>query len=138
GNSYTAVNNLPGLVIELSAHESKPLDAEMIVENGAMLADHWKQGKALAAIQGTHWDYVVLQEQSTLGSDVVSNGVFQIADPAYFQYYVRLFDTAIRKAGAKTVLYLTWARQNAPQNQPILNKAYMDVANEVHAIVAPV
>ena len=28
-----------------------------------------------------------------------------------------LFNEAIKRAGAKTVLYMTWARQNAPETQ---------------------
>ncbi len=138
GNSYTAVNNLPGLLIELSAHEPKPVDAEMVVVGGARLADHWQQGKALAAIQREHWDYVVLQEQSTLGSGSIVNGIDQIGDPTQFHQYVRLFNTEIQKISAKTLLYLTWSRRNAPQNQAVLTKAYRDIAHELHLTVAPV
>jgi hypothetical protein len=137
GNSYTSVNNLPGLLIELAAHESKPLDAEMVVVGGATLTSHWQAGKALAAIHRSHWDYVVLQEQSTLGSGEVVNGIDQIGNPNSFHQYVRLFNTEIQKAGAKTILYLTWSRQNAPQNQAVLTKAYMDIAHELNLIVAP-
>src|SRR5687767_10568152 len=32
---------------------------------GASLRTHWNKGDAQAAIQGEHYDYVVLQEQST-------------------------------------------------------------------------
>jgi hypothetical protein len=138
GNSYTFVNNLPGLVIELSAHERKPLDAELVVEGGATLDEQWTEGRALAAIQRGNWDYVVLQEQSTLGSGAVINGVDQIGDPAIFQRSVRRFDAAIRKTGARTVLFLTWARRNAPQNQVLLTQAYLDSARETHALLAPV
>lgn len=138
GNSYTFVNNLPGLVIELAAHEAKPVDAEMVVIGGARLADLWAEGSALAAVRRGHWDYVVLQEQSTLGSWVVTNGIDQIGDPALFRQYVRLFNTEIQKVGAKTVLFLTWARQNAPQNQAILTQAYTSIAGELHVTVAPV
>lgn len=138
GNSYTAANNLPGLLIELTANESKPIDAEMLVIGGARLADHWAQGSALAAIKRQKWDYVVLQEQSTLGSSVVVDGIDQIADPALFHQHVRLFNSEIEKVGAETILYLTWARHNAPQNQARLTKAYMDIAHELHLMVAPV
>ncbi len=133
GNSYTYVNNLPGLLMELSAHEAKPVDVEMVVEGGMTLYNHWTNGQALAAIQRGGWDYVVLQEQSTLGS-----GSDQIGNPAFFQEQVRRFNAEIEKTGAKTLLYLTWARQNAPQNQSLLTKAYMDIANELHIQVAPV
>ncbi|MBA3869820.1 MAG: SGNH/GDSL hydrolase family protein [Anaerolineae bacterium] len=134
GKSYTYVNNLPGLLIELSAHESKPVDAEMVAGGGARLADHWAQGKALAAIQRSRWDYVVLQEQSELGVSFVQNSI----NPTTFHQSVRLFNTEIQKVGAKTLLYLTWSRQDAPQNQSLLTKAYMDIARELHILVAPV
>jgi hypothetical protein len=137
-NSYIFVNNLPGLLIELSAREAKPVDTEMVVEGGSTLSMHWHEGKALDAIQRTKWDYVVLQEQSTLGSDAVINGIAQLGNPASFWQYARLFDAAIRKNGAKTVLFMTWARKNAPQTQVQLTNAYTAIANELHAIVAPV
>ncbi|HVO43520.1 MAG TPA: hypothetical protein VMT34_12895 [Aggregatilineales bacterium] len=138
GNSYTYVNNLPGLIIELAAYEPRPLDAEMIVEGGATLANHWTEGKALAAIRRGHWEYVVLQEQSTLGSGIVINDIDQIGDPANFYVAVRRFDAEIRKGGARTVLFLTWARQNAPQNQTLLTQAYTNIARELHVVVSPV
>jgi hypothetical protein len=138
GDSYTYVNNLPGLVMALSAGEPKPLDAEMVVEGGATLDQLWAEGKALAAIRRGNWDYVVLQEQSTLGSGLVMNGIQQIGDPSAFEQSVRRFDTAIGEVGATTVLYLTWARQNAPQTQDALNTAYLASAKDVHAVIAPV
>ncbi len=142
GNSYTYVNNLPGLLIELSKHQASPVDAEMVVEGGATLNALWAQGTgqgtAQAAIQSAKWDYVVLQEQSTLGGYEVVNGVDQIGDPSGFYEGVRKFDDAIQQVGAKTVLYMTWARQNAPQSQALLTNAYMTIAKERHALVAPV
>ncbi|HVU14479.1 MAG TPA: DUF4886 domain-containing protein [Phototrophicaceae bacterium] len=142
GNSYTYVNNLPGLLIELSKGEAKPVDAEMVVEGGATLNSLWDkgtgQGTAQAAIQSARWDYIVLQEQSTLGGYEVVNGIDQIGDPSGFYDGVRKFDDAIRQVGAKTLLYMTWARRNAPQNQAFLTNAYLTIAKERHAIVAPV
>ncbi len=138
GNSYTYVNNLPGLVMALSAGEAKPLDAEMVVEGGATLDQLWAEGDALAAIRRGNWDYVVLQEQSNLGSGLVINGIQQIGDPSAFEGSVRRFDSAIGEAGATTVLYLTWARRSAPQTQDTLNAAYLASAEDVHATVAPV
>jgi hypothetical protein len=138
GNSYTYVNNLPGLLMELSKQEPNPVDAEMVAEGGAMLENHWQAGKALAAIQRTRWDYVVLQEQSTFGAAQTVNGIDQIGDPASFYTYARRFDEAIRADGAKTLFFMTWARQNAPQNQAVLTSAYQHIARELGAAAAPV
>ncbi|MFQ5694804.1 MAG: hypothetical protein ACE5HB_02345 [Terriglobia bacterium] len=52
--------------------------------------------------------------------------------------YARRFDAEIRKAGAKTVLFLTWARAGRPQSQADLDWAYFDLGRELEAVVAPV
>jgi hypothetical protein len=51
---------------------------------------------------------------------------------------VRLFDEAIKGAGATTVLYMTWARKNAPQTQQVITDAYMSIGRELKVIVVPV
>ena len=51
---------------------------------------------------------------------------------------VRLFDAAIRAAGARTALYLTWARLNAPQSQRAITDAYTSIGREIGATVVPV
>jgi hypothetical protein len=89
---------------------------------------HWEEGNALKVLQQGKWDYVVLQEQSML----------PITDPETMHKYARLFDAEIKKAGAKTIFFLTWARQNQPENQAKLNDAYLRIARELKAMVAPV
>ena len=130
GNSYTYFNNLPELLAGLaaSAKPARAIDARMVVRGGATLKLHWEQGKALQALRDGGWDYVVLQEQSTL----------PITDPATMHQYARLFDAEIKKAGARTVFFLTWARQHQPENQAKLNDAYQRIARELNARVAPV
>ena len=136
GNSYTYVNNLPGIVAALaeSAHES--LETEMIVAPGATLKKHWEDGKAVEVMKRDRWDYVILQEQSTLGP--VSQGGPPINDPTIFHAYARLFDSEIKASRAKTIFLLTWARQNLPSTQFHLSFAYQSIAKELHARVAPV
>lgn len=140
GNSYTWFNNLPHLVTALaeSAHEARPLRTAMLVGGGFTLRNHWDAGAAVSAIQENSWDYVVLQEQSMLGSAAPAvNGVPRI-DPRLFHDYARRFDAAIKQAGAKTVFFLTWARQDFPELQSVLNKAYLSIAKELGDRVAPV
>ena len=52
--------------------------------------------------------------------------------------YARLFDAEIKKAGAQTVFYLTWARQGNEQAQAALTAAYASIAEELGAKLAPV
>jgi hypothetical protein len=140
GNSYTFVNDLPAQVARLanSAATVEALQPGLVAEGGASLKRHWETGKALEAIKAVHWDYVVLQEQSTLAPAQSINGVPQIGDPATFYEYARRFDAEIKKAGARTVFFLTWAPRNAPQNQAPLTKAYTQIAGELGALLAPV
>src|SRR5258707_9277985 len=107
GNSFTARNNLPGLINQLAAPLGKSIQHRLISAGGASLRRHWNAGEALKAINHGHYDYVVLQEQSTL----------PIKNAERMHESVRLFDQAIKSAGAKTALYLTWARQSDPESQ---------------------
>ncbi|MBI1766668.1 MAG: SGNH/GDSL hydrolase family protein [Acidobacteria bacterium] len=140
GNSYTYFNNLPQMLVGLAqaAKPAQPLEAEMVTVGGATLKRLWEEGQALAAIKRGGWNYVVLQEQSTLGNAPIVDGKPQIADPKTFHEYARLFDAEIKKAGAQTVFYLTWARQNAPETQAQLTAAYTSIAKELNALLVPV
>src|SRR5215468_6402116 len=66
GNSFTARNDLPGLIGQLAAARGKRLQHRLISAGGASLRTHWNAGEALKAIQDGQYDHVVLQEQSTL------------------------------------------------------------------------
>lgn len=140
GNSYTYFNNLPEILVRIGESSQPPqaIEAEMVTRGGATLQGLWDEGAALKTLRQGRWDYVVLQEQSTLGDAGTINGVVQINNPAAFFAASRLWDAEIKKNGAKTVFYMTWARQNSPEFQQKLTDAYETVAKELHAEVAPV
>jgi hypothetical protein len=140
GNSFTFMNDLPGLTERLaaSAHPPRKLQTELVGEGGATLKRHWATGRALEAIRRGNWDYVVLQDQGRLGLMRISDDMPQINDPEMFHAYARQFDAEIRKAGATTLFFLTWAPQDAPESQALLNSAYAAIAEELGALVAPV
>lgn len=139
GNSFTYISDLPQLTVRLaeSAKPPREMKATFIGEGGATLERLWKSGEALATINSAKWDYVVLQEQGTLGSGKEIDGVPQVNDPKVFHAFARKFDAEIRKAGAKTLFFMTWARQDAPQSQEALTNAYESIAKELGAKVAP-
>jgi hypothetical protein len=128
GNSFTARNNLPGLIAQLAGARGKSLQHRLISAGGASLRMHWNAGKALEAIAQGDYDGVVLQEQSTL----------PIKNAKRMHENVRLFDEAIKAAGAKTILYMTWARRNAPESQQTITDAYTGIGRELDATVVPV
>lgn len=128
GNSFTQRNNLPELLAQLAAARGLHIEHELISAGGASLRGHWNAGKAAQAIESGGHDYVVLQEQSTL----------PVKNAKRMAENVRLFDELIKRAGAKTVLYMTWARQNTPEAQQAITAAYNTLGNELGAIVVPV
>lgn len=130
GNSYTYVNDLPRQIqwMAEAAGAEVPLDVVSVTPGGMTLAHHWSDGVARRLIRQGGWTHVVLQEQSTRPID----------DPDLFFRYARMFDEEIDRVGAETVLYLTWARQHRPASQDTLSHAYLTIADEVAARVAPV
>jgi hypothetical protein len=86
------------------------------------------------------WNYVVLQEQSTLPA---------LADQRSEKMYpaIRLLDEKIGDSGATTVLFMTWAnRDGLPEYgyqdyfamQEEVQVGYLEIANELGAVVAHV
>lgn len=128
GNSFTARNDLPGLIAQMAEARGKHLDHRLISAGGASLRMHWNKGDALKAIEEASYDYVVLQEQSTL----------PIKNALRMHENIRLFDEVIRASGAKTALYLTWARRHSPDSQEAITDAYQSIGKELGAIVVPV
>ena len=127
GNSFTARNDLPGMLASLAGAAGVRLDHRLVSAGGASLRMHWNKGEAQKAIALGGYDYVVLQEQSTL----------PVKNAARMHENVRLFDPVIRNAGAKTALYLTWARRNAPDAQRPITDAYNTIGREIGATVVP-
>ena len=128
GNSFTQRNNLPGLLADLAAARNLSVKHELFSVGGASVRTHWNAGRAANAIATGGYDYVVLQEQSTL----------PVKNAQRMAENVRLFDEAIRHAGSQTVLYMTWARQHAPESQSKIAAAYNTIGEELGAIVVPV
>jgi hypothetical protein len=128
GNSFTARNDLPGMIARLAACMDKIVEHRHIFAGGASLRAHWNNGAARQQIVEGGYDYVVLQEQSTL----------PVKNAKRMHENVRLFDEVIRSAGSKTLLYLTWSRANAPELQQPITDAYMSIGKELGATVVPV
>lgn len=140
GNSYTYFNSSPELLKALiqEKHPEKVVETKLISDGGMTLAHHWKDNRALKAIQSGKWDYVVLQEQSKLGMAVMIDKDIFFGQTNKFFEYARKFDAEVKKAGSKTVFMMTWSVKNRPNEQAILSHAYASIAKELDAIVAPV
>src|SRR3954453_23029088 len=115
------------MVAGLAGAAGLGMEHRLISSGGASLRRHWNAGVAAEAIRGGRYDRVVLQEQSTL----------PVKSAARMHESVRLFDAEIRKAGSRTVLYMTWARRHAPGTQQAITDAYATIARELNADVIP-
>ena len=131
GNSHLAVNDVPGLLAELARSEDRRLEYVSVLRSGFTLENHWNAGDALTMIRRGGWDAVVLQPQSLEPVEQTAN---------YFKF-VRLFNTEIRKTGARTLLHLAWARKDLGKPlelQPHWTKPTLEIASEIGAGVVPV
>jgi hypothetical protein len=130
GNSFTQRNDLPGMLAALAA-SAKPavrIETGRVIANGMALKTHWTRGEARELIRRKKWDFVVLQEQSTR----------PLKNPKLMHEYVRLFNDDVVAAGARTALYMTWARRESFDRQDELGDAYTSIGRELGAVVVPV
>ncbi len=132
GNSYTFYNNLPGVLSKMAASAEPALiiKTDRCTVGGHTLELHWNDGIAIEKIRQGNWDFVVLQDHSrgTL-SDTKRQKMFDFAHK---------FDAEIKKAGAKTVFFMTWARRNEQPAIERIARSYETIAEELDAIVVPV
>ena len=127
GNSFTARNNVPQLLVDLAAERGHEVRFDLIQAGGASLRMHWNKGDAAKAIAKGKYDWVVLQEQSTL----------PVKNADRTRENVELFVEPVASSGAKLALYLTWARRNAPESQQLITNAYTSIGKQVGATVVP-
>ncbi len=113
------------------------IETKFVGSGGATLKQLWQTGQALREIKTGNWDYVVLQEQSMLGTAVVENGKRYFGSPQTFFSYAQRFTWVIKSHGAEPVFFMTWSRQEHPDQQKYLTYAYMHIAKELRSKVAP-
>lgn len=139
GNSYTYYNNLPEMVSQLAkAGHQCQVDARMEAPGGKRLKDHWENAAMRETLNSQKWDYVVLQEQSTLGIDYFLDGQPRVTSDEVFSPYAEKWAAEIVQHGGRPVLLLPWARKATPDDQAALNYAFMHAGKESGGVVAPV
>ncbi|MBK7888801.1 MAG: PKD domain-containing protein [Bacteroidetes bacterium] len=148
GNSYTASNNLPQLFSDLALSMGDTVIVDSNTPGGYTFQGHTTNATTLAKINTQPWDFVFLQEQSQLPSFSPP----QVAVDVY--PYARMLDSLIyvNDSCTETVFYMTWGRKygdagNCANWPPVctftgmqqqLRDAYVQMANDNNALVAPV
>jgi hypothetical protein len=132
GNSFTYFNDgVPLHVKQLAiAGDHAHADAyayKMATISGASLNE---LEPLVPSLLKENWDVVVLQGQST---EPIVKG-----ESERFRAAVRTIDGAIRAAGAKSALYMTWAFPEKSGIVEQLSAAYLAAGDELGALVVPV
>ena len=139
GNSYTYVNDLPGMFRQLACAGGWRVEVAMEAPGGWTLAQHAASAETTAAIRRQKWEFVILQEQSEIPA---SSTRAQIMYPA-----VRDLVYRITGQGSMPVLFLTWGHRDGSANsgqgnfkdmQAALTSGYTAIAREMTLPIAPV
>lgn len=148
GNSYTASNNLPGIVGSIAESMEDILVYETNTPGGYTLQGHSTNNTSINLISQGGWDYVVLQEQSQLPSfsiNQVENETFPFAGD--LNELIEEFNPC-----GETMFYMTWGRENGDagncENWPpvctyegmddLLAERYLTMTEDNEAVVSPV
>ncbi|MFT6581889.1 MAG: hypothetical protein ACJAU6_002330 [Alphaproteobacteria bacterium] len=139
GNSYIYYNNslhnhLRKLTKSLIPKKKKKFFFKSMTISGSYLSDHAMSAEGMIS-RYTHkkkkgpWELVVLQGQSREPINPKKSEKFKSA--------AKSLDAMIQKAGAKTVLFMTWAYKAKPEMAGPLRDAYTKLGNELKALVVP-
>jgi hypothetical protein len=130
GNSHNYYNFMPQLLVELvnAVNQGLSVKVEQLTGKGVSLEWHWNNSKTRGKICAKNWDCIVLQERS--------GGPLE--QPASFETHAQLLYREIKRQGAQTILYMTWANRSRPETQDKITEAYERVARKTGAIVVPV
>jgi len=140
GNSYTTVNDLPGVFTNLARSGHHRVESRTAAVDGWTLANHADSPATAGKLASANWDIVVLQEQSQIPS------VEELRQAQMYPAARRLI-SSIRNNGARPLLYLTWGRRDGwPEYgmptyaamQSAIDDGYLAIAGDQKVAVAPV
>ena len=140
GNSFTFYHDMPTMFAELARASGHEVMVEVEAPSGQTLSVHAVSATTPERIASGDWDYVVLQEHSAMSIEQKTREEQMF--PA-----ARALDQMIRESGGRTILFMTWGyRDGLPDKgfpdfasmQAELNAGYVEIADQLGAIVAPV
>jgi hypothetical protein len=139
GNSYIYYNNslhnhVRNLTKSMFPKKKKKFFFKSMTISGSYMSDHAMSAEGMIS-RYTHkkkkgpWELVILQGQSREPINPKKSDKFKSS--------VKSLDAMIHKAGAKTVLFMTWAYKAKPEMAGPLRVAYTNLGNELKALVVP-
>ena len=137
GNSYTFVNDLPKVFTELAESGGRQVEASASTIAGYSLSDHLLDEETTGLIQSQRWDYIILQEKSSL----------PIVDIQSMEMGIRQLDELAREQGANTILFMPWGYEagfpqagldDYQEMQSKISDSYLTIAQDSDMLVVPV
>ena len=113
GNSYIAANNLPLLIKNVAASVGDTLIYRENCPGGHTFNNHLNNQLSLDLMADPQWDYVIIQQQSVLGS-APCNEPYNISPNSFEPNNVQSVSdlkALIDQEGGIPMLYMTWGRK---------------------------
>jgi hypothetical protein len=126
GNSLTYSNDLPAMVCAMARSAGRQATCESVAKPDYGLEEHWNEREAREAI-ARGWDVVVLQQ----GPSALPESRNLLID------YTRRFDSEIKKAGARTALFMVWPSRARRGDFPGVSQSYAAAAKAVTGLLLP-
>ena len=126
GNSLTYSNDLPAMVCAMARSAGRQATCESVAKPDYGLEEHWNDRQARQAI-ARGWDVVVLQQ----GPSALPESRRLLID------YTRRFDVEIKKAGARTALFMVWPSLARRGDFSGVSQSYAAAAKDVDAALLP-
>jgi hypothetical protein len=127
GNSLLASTAIPARVAKLATAMGRSATVDAVIVDDFSLEEHWRDGRALAAIR-KGWDVVVLQQGASIDRE----------SQARLREQAMRFAEPIRAAGAKPALCMTWPPSDRVRDFGEVIKAYRAAAASAGAELLPV
>jgi hypothetical protein len=127
GNSLTSANNVPAMVTAVGRQQGVTIESETVAFPDYSLDDHLQRGDAVRAIARGGWSFVVLQQ----GPSALPESRVQL------RAAVKTFDQAVRRAGAKTAMYMVWPSTARSGDFDRVSESYAIAAGDVGGVLLP-
>jgi hypothetical protein len=130
GNSFTYFFNLPQVVSSMAESQGVEIITRQSTVGGSTLEEHWKELKGTKTrrlLDSTTWDYVVLNNHSTI----------TVNAPDKFMDYTTKFIELVRSKGAEPIVMQTWGYKSNPLLiRPIID-GYSNLAQSTKSAFVP-
>lgn len=144
GNSYTHMNNMPGIFEKIAIKAGKNVHVEKNTQSGASFRVHAGREDMYAAINSRKWDYVILQ-----GFSREFTHRPEYIDTATMPFLMQITDSIYKNNPCTNIMfYMTWGYESGFSEDPAvdsfdkmadsISRGYQYVADIFNVPIVPV